>query len=74
MGPIITEIKNEFAGKLSVEVYNVHENPEWAERYQPRQLPSQIFLDVRGEEVWRHEGFSTKEDLIAKLKETGVEK
>lgn len=72
MGPIIAEIKTEFAGKLIVETYNVHEYPEWGDKYQPRQLPSQIFLDAYGDEVLRHDGFATKEDILATLGEMGV--
>jgi thioredoxin 1 len=72
MGPIIADLQKLYAGKMSVEVYNVHEYPDTGMRYQPRQLPSQVFLDARGDEVFRHEGFSTKEDLITKFNEVGV--
>jgi thioredoxin 1 len=72
MGPIIADLKNQFAGKLSVEVYNVNDYLDTAQKYLPRQTPSQIFLDTHGEEVWRHEGFSAKEDLLIKLQESGL--
>jgi thioredoxin 1 len=72
MGPIIEELQRMYAGKLSVEVYDVNLYPDTGQRYLPRQIPSQIFLDARGDEVFRHEGFSTKEDLVTKLTEVGV--
>ena len=72
MAPIIADLKNQFAGKLSVETYNVHDYPDTAGKYMPRQTPSQIFLDAHGEEVWRHDGFSEKADLLIKLQESGV--
>ena len=72
MGPIIQDLRSEYAGKLSVESYVVFDYPDTGQKYQPRQIPSQIFLDAHGEEVWRHDGFSTKEDLAAKLAETGI--
>jgi hypothetical protein len=32
-------------------------------------VPSQVFLDPAGQEVYRHEGVFKKEDLIQKLRE-----
>jgi thioredoxin 1 len=36
-------------------------------------IPTQIFFDSEGIEVWRHEGFLPREDIVAKLREMGVE-
>ena len=35
-------------------------------------IPTLIFIDANGKEVFRHEGFMPKEDIVAKLKEMGV--
>jgi thioredoxin 1 len=35
-------------------------------------IPTQIFFDADGKELFRHEGFFSKEDILAKWKEFGV--
>ncbi len=42
------------------------------EPYKIRVIPTQIFFDLDGKEVWRHEGFLPKNDFIAKFAELGV--
>jgi hypothetical protein len=36
-------------------------------------IPTQIFYDATGKERFRHEGFYSKEDILAKWKEFGVD-
>jgi thioredoxin 1 len=36
-------------------------------------IPTQVFFDSNGKEVYRHQGFMSEADIIAKLKELGVE-
>ena len=36
-------------------------------------IPTQIFYDASGKELYRHEGFFSKEDILAKWKEFGVD-
>ena len=73
MAPILEELKKEYAGSLKVEVVDVEENPDIAEKYQVRIIPTQIFFDAAGKELFRHEGFSSKEDILEKWKELGVQ-
>ena len=72
MAPIIEELKNEYEGKLSVEFYDVRENPEHGRKYSIKLIPTQIFLDAEGNEFFRHEGFFLKEDITAVLDSMGV--
>ncbi len=73
MAPMLEELKAEYAGVLQVNFYDVWENPEAAKQYGIRVIPTQIFLDAAGKELWRHEGFMAKEDILAKWKELGVD-
>ena len=73
MMPILAELKTEYAGALSVEFYDVKEEPAIATEYKISLIPTQIFFDASGEERFRHEGFFAKEDILAKFKEFGVE-
>ena len=75
MAPIIEELTREFVGALDVEFIDVwvKENAEKAKAYNIRSIPSQVFLGSDGKEIWRHEGFISKEDILKKWKELGYE-
>jgi len=72
MAPILEELKKEYAGKLEVEFIDVWQNPDAGNKYGIRLIPTQIFYDAAGKELFRHEGFFGKEDILAKWKELGV--
>ncbi len=73
MAPILEELRKEYAGKLKVDFIDVWQDTEAARRYGIRVIPTQVFLDASGQEVFRHEGFFPKEDILARWKELGVE-
>jgi thioredoxin 1 len=73
MAPILEELKKEYAGRLQVDFIDVWKNPDEAKRYGIQLIPTQIFFDVSGTERFRHEGFMSKEDILAKWKELGVD-
>ncbi|TWT44331.1 Thioredoxin [Phycisphaerae bacterium RAS1] len=72
MAPILAELKTEYAGKASIEFIDVWKNPGAGEPYGVRIIPTQIFFDRGGKEVWRHEGFLPKAEIVARLKELGA--
>lgn len=73
MAPILEEMKKELAGKLEVEFIDVWKNPDAAREQTVEIIPTQIFLDAHGKELFRHTGFFSKEDMLAKWKELGVD-
>ena len=73
MAPILEELKKTYAGKLDVVFIDVWEKPDEAKRFNINLIPTQIFYDASGKERFRHEGFFSKEDILAKWKEFGVE-
>lgn len=73
MTPILEEVKKEYEGKLQVDFIDVWQNPDEKKKYNIRLIPTQIFYDASGKELFRHEGFYSKEDILAKWKELGVE-
>ena len=73
MAPILEELKATYAGKLQVDFIDVWKNPDEAPKYKINVIPTQIFYDVSGKELFRHEGFFAKEDILAKWKEFGVD-
>ena len=73
MAPILEELKTAYAGQLEVEFIDVWKNEGAGEAYGVRVIPLQIFFDATGKELFRHEGFYAKEDILAKWKELGFE-
>ena len=73
MKPILEELKNDYAGRLRVDVFDALENPDIAAEYGVQIFPTQIFFDASGKELFRHEGFMSKEDILNKWKQLGVE-
>ncbi len=73
MAPILEELKKECAETFEVEFIDVWENRKAGEQYGVRVIPTQIFYDADGKELFRHEGFFGKKDILAKWKEFGVE-
>lgn len=72
MAPILKELKTEFEGQLEVEFIDVWKKPDAGKSYKINLIPTQIFYDFSGKELFRHEGFFSKEDILAKWKELGV--
>ena len=72
MQPIMKEIAAEFSDQVRVVFYDVWKNPAPGEHYKIRLIPTQVFLDERGNELSRHVGVFPKQDLIKFLKEHGV--
>lgn len=72
MAPILAELKAEYAGRASIEFIDVWKNPRAAEAYGVRVIPTQIFYNRQGKEVWRHVGFLPKQEIVARLKELGA--
>lgn len=73
MAPILEELKTEYAGRFKVDFIDVWENPDAGKGYGIRIIPTQIFYDASGKELFRHEGFFSKADILAKWKELGID-
>lgn len=73
MKPVLEELNTEYKGKLQVEFYDVWKNPAPGQQYGIRVIPTQIFLSPNGKELFRHEGFFSKEDILAKWKKLGFD-
>ena len=72
MAPILEELKTENAGRLRVDFIDVNEDRQAAVQYRIKLIPTQIFFDAAGKELFRHEGFYPKEEILAKWKALGV--
>lgn len=73
MVPVLTQLTSEYTGRLEVLFIDIWKDPEEADRYGVQLIPTQIFFDAEGKELFRHEGFFSKEDILAKWKDLGFE-
>ena len=75
MAPILDELTNEYAGRMEIVFIDVWlpENEAIAEAYGITSIPTQIFYDGAGRELARHVGFMSKEDILGKWKELGID-
>jgi len=73
MAPILEEMRTTYKDKLVVDFIDVWKNPPDARKYNISVIPTQIFYDALGKELFRHENYFAKENIIAKWKEFGVD-
>lgn len=52
--------------RLSVEFINIYEDEEAAAGFGIRLIPTQVFLAEDGTELYRHEGFFSAQEMLAK--------
>ena len=73
MAPGLEELKKEYAGRLEVEFLDTLRNPGAKGQYDAPFCATQIFIDASGKELFRHVGYYSKNDILAKWKELGVD-
>ena len=71
MKPILNDLKEEYKGRIIVQIVDVYEHPDWARRYGIYLIPTQIFFDAEGKELFRHEGFFSRQEILGKFREFG---
>ncbi|MDD2714936.1 MAG: thioredoxin family protein [Candidatus Wallbacteria bacterium] len=72
MMPVLENLKKDYAGSLEVVFIDVWEDRSAGEKYGVKLIPTQIFFDQDGKELFRHEGFFASEEILAKWKSLGV--
>jgi thioredoxin 1 len=72
MKPILDDLKANYAGTFKTEFIDVWEDADAATPYNINLIPTQIFFGADGKELFRHEGFFSKEDILGKWKELGI--
>jgi len=72
MRPILKELDKEYSGKTRALVIDIYKNQDLAREYKIQLIPTLVFFDPKGKEVFRHVGALEKEKIVAKLKEIGM--
>ena len=73
MRPGLDELKTQYAGRLEVEVIDTLLNPGAKAEYNAPYCATQIYIAASGKELYRHVGYSSKEDILANWRQLGVD-
>lgn len=74
MAPILTKLENAYKSRANIVFIDVWENRSQAQRFKVRAIPTQIFFNEKGEEIYRHVGFLDEKSIIDQLTKMGVTK
>lgn len=72
MQPIMRDLAAEYAGTVRVVFYDVWKDPAAARFYGVQLIPTQVFIDSSGREIFRHVGLFPKEQILAMLRQKGI--
>ncbi len=72
MAPILEKMDRVYQGMADIAFIDVWKHGEQARRFQVKAIPTQIFFDANGKEVYRHVGFLGEKDIIARFAMMGV--
>ena len=72
MEPVMQKVEADYQGKAVIAFIDVWKNREQAPKYNIRAIPTQIFYDPSGAEVFRHQGYMSEKDIVAQLTKMGV--
>jgi thioredoxin 1 len=72
MVPVLDKVKKRFAGKAEVVVIDIRYNRDQVQRFQLRAIPTQVFFDREGKEVYRHLGFLDENAIVEQFAKMGV--
>ena len=73
MAPILEKLEKVYQGKAAIVFVDVWKNKEAVDRFKISAIPTQIFFNEKGKEVYRHMGFMNEKDIVAVLKKLGVQ-
>jgi thioredoxin 1 len=71
MAPILDQLREDFRGQMDVVFVDAWKNREAAAGYGVRMIPTQIFYATDGSELFRHTGFYSREEILAKWQALG---
>ena len=72
MKPVLEELVAEHGDKLNLAFVDVFQRRDLTNEHGITAIPTQIFFDSSGQEVARHVGFWSKDNVVAQLQEMGV--
>jgi len=74
MQPLLKSVEKKYGNQIKVIFYDVwkKEQKRYAKQYGIRLIPTQVFLNSEGKEIYRHEGYIPEEEIDRLLKQNGL--
>ncbi len=72
MAPVLAKVEKNYQGKIALVNIDVEKFPDQVKRFSIRVIPTQVFFDQKGKEIFRHEGFLSEKEIVAQLNKMGV--
>jgi len=73
MAPILEKVKKAYKDKAAIIFIDVWKYRDQIRRFGIQAIPTQVFFDKDGEEVYRHVGFMSEKAIVEQLKKMGVD-
>ncbi|MHC4625164.1 MAG: thioredoxin family protein [Planctomycetota bacterium] len=73
MQPILDKLRSEYADSFQTRYIDVRKDRAAGQKYGVKAIPTQIFFDSEGREVFRHVGFYSEKEIVAAWEKLGVE-
>jgi thioredoxin 1 len=74
MAPILEKLEAAYRDRAVIAFIDVWKHRDQAPRFGVRAIPTQVFFDTDGKEVYRHQGFMSEDAIVEQLTRMGVEK
>lgn len=74
MQPVMKSLEQKYGNQVKIVFYDVwtEAGAPYGKQYNIEAIPTQVFLDEKGIEYFRHVGYFPEEELVKVLKEKGV--
>lgn len=72
MAKVLDALRASQGERLQVDFIDVFEDPAAGDRYGLKMIPTQILYDAMGKEIFRHTGYFSHDDILAKYRALGV--
>jgi thiol-disulfide isomerase/thioredoxin len=73
MAPVLHELSEEYKDRVIIKIIEIDQQPDLTTANRIRLIPTQIFFDVKNHEVFRHEGFMSKDDIKKVFQKMGIQ-
>lgn len=74
MQPVMKAVEKKYGTQVKVIFYDVwkEDQKQYAEKYGIKLIPTQVFLDEKGKEIFRHQGFFAEKEIDRFLQGKGL--
>ncbi len=73
MAPILKELSEEYKDRVVIKVIEIDHEPRLTNANGIRLIPTQIFFDGKNQEVFRHQGFMSKDEIKKVFQKMGIQ-